>query len=226
MPARFRRRRGAAFDLAAEPPLRAQLYALGETASGEPEHVLLLLLHHIAGDGWSLVAAVAGRCASFTRRGGRAVRRRCRRCRCNTPTTRCGSRTVLGDESDAASALSRQLSYWSDRLAGLPEQLELPTDRPRPAVASYRGDAIAVCAACGAAWRAAQACAGERGEPVHGAAGGSCGAVEPAGRRAPTLRSARRSRGAPTLRWTIWWGSSSTRWCCAPTPRATRASGS
>ena len=51
---------------------------------------------------------------------------------------------VLGDERDASSALSRQLSYWSDRLKGLPDQLDLPTDRPRPAVASHRGDAIAV----------------------------------------------------------------------------------
>src|SRR5918993_149483 len=47
-----RPRRG--FELATELPLRAQLYALGENAAGESEHVLLLLLHHIAGDGWSL----------------------------------------------------------------------------------------------------------------------------------------------------------------------------
>ena len=40
---------GTGFDLAREPPLRAHLFALGES-----EHVLLLLLHHIAGDGWSL----------------------------------------------------------------------------------------------------------------------------------------------------------------------------
>ena len=43
----YLQRRG--FDLAVEPPLRAQLYAVGDR-----EHVLLLLLHHIAGDGWSL----------------------------------------------------------------------------------------------------------------------------------------------------------------------------
>ena len=42
------------FDLAGEPPLRAHLFALEPKEGGESEHVLLLLLHHIAGDGWSL----------------------------------------------------------------------------------------------------------------------------------------------------------------------------
>ena len=51
---------------------------------------------------------------------------------------------VLGDESDGTSALSRQLAYWRDRLAGLPEQLDLPSDRARPAVASHRGGSVAV----------------------------------------------------------------------------------
>ena len=55
-------RRG--FDITSEPPLRAHLFALGER-----EHVLLLLLHHIAGDGWSLAPLArvtrAANCASF-----------------------------------------------------------------------------------------------------------------------------------------------------------------
>src|SRR5262249_48083415 len=49
---------------------------------------------------------------------------------------------VLGDESDAGSVLSRQLSYWRERLSGLPEQIALPSDRARPAVASYRGGSV------------------------------------------------------------------------------------
>src|SRR5262249_56221931 len=48
----------------------------------------------------------------------------------------------LGDESDGGSVLGRQLSYWRDRLSGLPEQIALPSDRGRPAVASYRGGSV------------------------------------------------------------------------------------
>src|SRR5262249_48679413 len=51
---------------------------------------------------------------------------------------------VLGEESDPNSAIARQLAYWSKALAGLPEQLELASDRPRPAVSSYRGESVPV----------------------------------------------------------------------------------
>ena len=46
---------------------------------------------------------------------------------------------VLGDESDGARALSRQLAYWRQRLQDLPDQIELPAHRARPAVSSHRG---------------------------------------------------------------------------------------
>ena len=51
-------------------------------------------------------------------------------------------RDVLGDESDRDSALNAQLGYWRDALQGLPEQLDLPADRSRPSVSSYRGDTV------------------------------------------------------------------------------------
>ena len=56
------------------------------------DHVLLLVLHHIAGDGWSLRPLLRDLGALYRARRGRRRRRRCRRCRCSTPTTRCGSR--------------------------------------------------------------------------------------------------------------------------------------
>ncbi|MBD2818707.1 AMP-binding protein [Streptomyces parvulus] len=49
---------------------------------------------------------------------------------------------ILGDETDSDSLAGRQLDYWKRQLADLPEQLDLPTDRPRPAVAGYSGDRI------------------------------------------------------------------------------------
>ena len=127
-------RRG--FDLAGEPPLRAQLFALSPS-----EHVLLLLLHHIAADGWSMVplARDLGR-AYAARRDGRAP---------ELPALpvqyadyALWQQAVLGEESDPASVISRQLAFWTETLAGLPEALELPWDRPRPAVSSYRGDSV------------------------------------------------------------------------------------
>jgi acyl carrier protein len=124
------------FDVASEPPLRAHLFALGER-----EHVLLLLLHHIAGDGWSMAPLVRD-VASF-------YAARCRGSPADLPALpvqyadyTLWQNTLLGEESDPESVISRQLAYWTDRLEGLPEQLDLPLDRPRPAVSSYRGDIV------------------------------------------------------------------------------------
>jgi non-ribosomal peptide synthetase component F len=49
---------------------------------------------------------------------------------------------VLGDESDPQSVMARQLAFWRETLKDLPEAIALPSDRPRPAVASYRGDRV------------------------------------------------------------------------------------
>ena len=53
-------------------------------------------------------------------------------------------RAQLGDFDDRDSRIGAQLAYWQDALAGLPDSLQLPTDRPYPAVADYRGASVAV----------------------------------------------------------------------------------
>jgi Condensation domain len=124
------------FDLATQPPLRAHLFRLGPDL-----HVLLLLLHHIAGDGWSL--------APLWRDLAGAYGSRCRGRLPELPALpvqyadyTLWQHEVLGDESDAESAISRQLAFWTNALKELPDQIDLPSDRARPAVPSYRGDSV------------------------------------------------------------------------------------
>uniref|UniRef100_UPI0040403A96 condensation domain-containing protein n=1 Tax=Streptomyces sp. DSM 41540 TaxID=3448657 RepID=UPI0040403A96 len=53
-------------------------------------------------------------------------------------------REHLGDLTDPDSRIAGQLAYWEQALAGLPERLELPTDRPYPPVADHRGATVMV----------------------------------------------------------------------------------
>jgi non-ribosomal peptide synthetase component F len=102
------------------------------------ECVFLLVVHHIAADGWSIAPlcqdlseAYAARCAGRTP-GWAAVP-------VQYVDYTLWQRELLGSEDDPESVISRQLRYWEAALAELPEQLELPAARPRPAAPSYRG---------------------------------------------------------------------------------------
>ncbi|GAA3379182.1 non-ribosomal peptide synthetase DhbF [Streptomyces sannanensis] len=125
-----------AFDLAGEPPLRARLFALAPD-----EHVLLLLVHHIAADGWSMGPLCRDLATAY------AARRRGEEPRWPSMPVQYADyalwqRQLLGDVSDPDSVFARQSAYWSRELAGVPEPLELPIDRPRPAVASSLGGRV------------------------------------------------------------------------------------
>ncbi len=119
------------FRLAAGPLLRVGLVRLG----GDDRHALLLSMHHIVSDGWSLdlfvrelaalyAAAVEGRPSPL------------RELPLQYADFALWQRRWL-----AGPVLEAQLAYWRRRLAGAPLALELPTDRPRPALQTYAGRA-------------------------------------------------------------------------------------
>ncbi len=121
------------FDLAAEPPLRATLFTDPDRPA---RHTLLLLLHHIAGDGASTTPLARDLATAYTARvAGRAPR--------FAPLPFQYADHAAHQQKLLADGLARtHLAYWKQALAGLPDQLELPTDRPRPPVASSEGDTV------------------------------------------------------------------------------------
>jgi amino acid adenylation domain-containing protein len=119
---------GRAFDLSAGPLFRAALLRLGAE-----DHVLLLCMHHILVDQWSL--GVLRRELSTLY----AAYREGRESPLPELAVQYADYAVWQREQLAGEVLDRHLAYWKERLAGAPELLELPTDRPRPAVQTYRG---------------------------------------------------------------------------------------
>ncbi|MFZ1179684.1 MAG: condensation domain-containing protein, partial [Mycobacterium sp.] len=126
------------FDLGTEIPLRAVLFRVADE-----EHVLVGVVHHIAFDGWSL--------APLVRDIGEAYASRCAGLApgwVELPVQYVDytlwQRAQFGDLDDIDSPIATQLKYWEDALAGMPERLVLPTDRPYPSVADMCGATVNV----------------------------------------------------------------------------------
>ncbi|WP_030025367.1 non-ribosomal peptide synthetase, partial [Streptomyces monomycini] len=122
------------FDITTEHPLRATLFSTGPT-----DHVLLLLLHHIAGDGWSMAPLSRDLAAAYDARSA-GEDPQWSPLPVQYADYSLWQQDFLGDPADPDSTYNRQLAFWRGQLAGLPAEIPLPLDRPRPDVTTYRGD--------------------------------------------------------------------------------------
>ncbi|MFD5075691.1 amino acid adenylation domain-containing protein [Streptomyces sp. NPDC058371] len=121
------------FHLAVDLPVRARLIALAEQ-----EHVLLVVMHHIVSDGGSTAPLLQDLAAAYGARvQGQAPEWEPLPVQYADYTL--WQQELLGESDDPASTASRQLDFWREALADLQEEATLPTDRPRPASASYQG---------------------------------------------------------------------------------------
>ncbi|MFF7997564.1 amino acid adenylation domain-containing protein, partial [Streptomyces sp. NPDC007917] len=122
------------FDIRTDVPFHAELFVVDEGQS-----VLMLVMHHIAADGWSLAPLARDLMAAYTaRRNGDEPDWPALPVRYADYTL--WQRGLLGRESDPESIFSRQYEYWAEALSDLPEQVTIPADRSRPAIATYNGD--------------------------------------------------------------------------------------
>ncbi|MFI6652172.1 amino acid adenylation domain-containing protein [Streptomyces sp. NPDC050529] len=125
------------FDLDTELPLRTTVLRITPQ-----EHVLVFVFHHIAADGSSVAPFVRDLVSAYTARlDGNAPNWQPLPVQYKDYTL--WQRQVLGEEDDPESIVSAQLAYWKKELAEIPQPLELPLDRPRPASASHRGGEVA-----------------------------------------------------------------------------------
>ncbi|MGW4019705.1 amino acid adenylation domain-containing protein, partial [Rhodococcus ruber] len=124
------------FDVTRAVPFWAGLFELSPT-----EHVLVFCVHHIAADGFSIGPLTRDVMVAYAARSAGTVPEFA-----PMPIQYADysiwQRELLGSEDDPDSLVSRQIEFWTRTLAGLPDELPLPTDRPRPPIASSRGDLL------------------------------------------------------------------------------------
>ncbi|HEX2077184.1 MAG TPA: amino acid adenylation domain-containing protein, partial [Longimicrobium sp.] len=119
------------FDLSAGPLFRASLLRLGAQ-----EHVLLLSMHHIVSDGWSMGVLYRELSALYE------AYREGRESPLPELPVQYADYALWQRKHLRDGVLEGQLAYWRARLADAPALLELPTDHPRPAVQTFRGATV------------------------------------------------------------------------------------
>ena len=138
---------GHPFDVTNEVPIRATLFRIRhdepEAEPGQPDqHILALVMHHIAADGWSLAPLARDLETAYRARStGHAPSWKPLPVQYADFTL--WQRDLLGSPEDSDSTARAQSEFWKQTLDGSPELLTLPLDRPRPAVMSQRGQALA-----------------------------------------------------------------------------------
>ncbi|MFD4181841.1 amino acid adenylation domain-containing protein, partial [Rhodococcus sp. NPDC058514] len=124
------------FDVTGAVPVRATLLRVRPT-----EHVLVLVVHHISADGFSMSPLARDVMSAYTARVS-GTRAPWSPLPVQYADYALWQHRVLGSEDDADSLIARQLEHWTHALAGLPEVIALPTDRPRPVYQSFHGARI------------------------------------------------------------------------------------
>ncbi|TAN35450.1 MAG: amino acid adenylation domain-containing protein, partial [Verrucomicrobia bacterium] len=136
--ARLQQAADTALDISVELPFRAWLFYLANE-----EQVLLILVHHIAADGSSMAALSDDLTLAYNAR--------CLNQALAWPDLplqyadyALWQRQALGTLDDPLSSMAQQLAFWKQALNDLPDELNLPTDRPRPLVSSYNGATVPI----------------------------------------------------------------------------------
>src|SRR5690606_1401492 len=126
----------AGFEVTTEIPMRAALFH-----PAAEEYVLVFVVHHISSDGWSMGPLTRDVMTAYAARSAGAVPEWA-----PLPVQYADysiwQREVLGSEDDPESLVSEQARYWRRALAGLPDELNLPGDRPRPSVQTFAGGTV------------------------------------------------------------------------------------
>ncbi|QYB02783.1 amino acid adenylation domain-containing protein [Rhodococcus sp. USK10] len=129
------------FDVSASVPIRSRLLQVSEQ-----ELIVVVVVHHISADGVSMAPLARDVATAYLARS-RGESPRWAPLEVQYADFALWQREVLGDERDPESLAANQFDYWTRTLAGIPEVLELPTSRPRPAARTNRGAAVPVAIA-------------------------------------------------------------------------------